>query len=191
MRTLLLLVVTGLCAACAPQNPQVDTDKESAAIQATIERFLQAHAERDYETWGHLWVHKPYVCFSAIGKDYDYYDSGWTNIYNGTKVYFMNEKKLDEDLGRTQTIEPSDYRFRIYDDNACAQFKINWESTYKDGKKPDGYVSREFYTLEKVDGQWKVASIIAVNTTDFMPPAPALSLMNSATGTAEQLSQTQ
>jgi len=174
-KLLLLLAATGICAACAlAEDPQTDTDKESAAIQATIERFLQAHAERDYDTWGHLWVEKPSVCFSAISKDYDFYASGWTNIYDGTKVYFTNEKEADEQLGRTQTIEPSDFHFRVYSDNACAQFKIKWTSTFKDGTEPKSYESREFYTLEKEDGQWKVASIIAVDTTSYMQPPPPM-----------------
>ncbi len=99
MHKVLLLAVTALCAACTSTSLSANKEKECAAIESTIERFLQAHAARDYETWGHAWVQKPYVTFSALAPQYNYYDCGWTNLYNAQKRYFMAEEKLDQERG--------------------------------------------------------------------------------------------
>ena len=167
----LLLSATVLCASCVSVNKPVYKDKESSAIQSVIEQFLQAHGNRDYETWGSLWVPQPYVFLSVCAPDYHIYASGQTNICNGAKTYFTSEKAKDKEMGRTLTLKPHDFSFRIYQNNACVQFMITWTTTYKDGKEPETHETGEFYTLEKVDGTWKIASLNAVDITAYQKQA--------------------
>lgn len=128
-------------------NPEVNFETEKAAILETLNSETAAAFGRNYDAWQDKWVHDP-----EMSKIYlNYADStfsesvGWTKISEFVQMYFIAHPEPDPIPEPIEKIE-----VRLYGTGAWVVYEQNDASQ---GRK------RETRLMQKVDGQWKIASM--------------------------------
>jgi ketosteroid isomerase-like protein len=146
MRSFILII--GLLLFCAQTYSQT-ADEE--AIKKVCIAETKAFSDFDFEAYAsyhvqsendQLALNKPDGSFSSI--------SGWETISKGMKNYFQTSKK------ETVKLASDNFSFVIHDDMAFACYNASSQNT--EGKTS---LSKEFRTLLKINGQWKILAVLA------------------------------
>ncbi|MBN1413738.1 MAG: hypothetical protein JW973_01455 [Bacteroidales bacterium] len=144
-----------------------NTEKEKESIKAVIEGLLKDHSECDHEGWISAWTQQPYIFISYTDKSGHFISKGWNELKEMAKNSFTRHMEEDKKSGRFLTLEPYDFTIRVYSESAWAQYKIKWTERYKGKEGIKEWTTFENYSFEKVDDEWKIASISAVDLTSF------------------------
>ena len=167
MKTKVILMLIMFLPAGAFCQDKTNTEKEKEAIKAVIEGLLKDHAECDHEGWTSAWIQQPYIFISYADKSGHFISKGWNELKEMAKSSFTRAMEEDKKTGRIMTLEPYDFIIRVYSESAWAQYKIKWTEIYTGKEETKEWITFENYSFEKADGQWKIASISAVDLTSF------------------------
>ena len=158
---LLTLFVLILLAGTSCQE-KIDIEKEKEAVRTAIESFVNYRSELDYDSYINAWVDEPYSFISWAGKD------GHTFMHledwkkNG-KEEFDSLLQTQKDDGYTITIEPFDFTIKVYKEAAWVQFTNKWTKVIEENEEAeDQWETFLIISLEKYNGEWKVAYLSAV-----------------------------
>jgi hypothetical protein len=167
MKKLLISLIVLVLLISASCQQKIDTEKEKEKIKTVIEGVLKAHAESDYDSWINAWVDQPYVFLSYTYNKGHFLWEGRDNMYNIIKESFTQQKKTDIEKGRSLSLEGYDYFIKVYKESAWATFKIRWKAVYEGKEKIEQWETFENYTFEKLNEEWKIASVNAVQISSY------------------------
>jgi hypothetical protein len=154
---LLALMVLVFFISC---QPKIDVNAEQEAIKAVIEGEINASFNGEYEKWASFFVHEPYVLFLQAGKTGYVNLKGWEELSSSAQKWVKPERK-----GTIILEGNSDYVFSIFEDAAWVSFKTT-SSIISDSSKSE-LIGIEVRTLEKHDGNWKIAYLGSVYSSTY------------------------
>lgn len=129
------------------------------AIKEVIEEESRAFWARDFKNWQKLWVHEPYVIWTAASNTGVRQFYGWDSWKEEVESLF---KESPDPIPYDGDVKKYNYNFRIYGDGA-------WVSFEQDNKGTTTYETR---ILEKHGGKWKLAAVqlfFNTNEPEVMP----------------------
>ncbi len=123
-------------------------NSEENAIKETLQAETKAFMNRDYEGWANHWDQDGSVSFLVTGVGMQ--ENSWGAISTSMKSEMENNpEKLTADL------QTSDYTFSIDGNQAFVTYIQNWKAPNYESK------SHEIRNMRKVNGHWKVASMVS------------------------------
>ncbi|MCX5644111.1 MAG: nuclear transport factor 2 family protein [Phycisphaerae bacterium] len=134
---------------------QIGTQAEEQAIRSVINNEFKALRARDWNPFVAAWAHKPNSAWIGISEDgYVYEHVGWENLEKFYRGLF--------------TVDPqplSDWEYRNL--SISIGGNLAWAAFDKYGSRdPDDKTltkqSRQFRTLIKEDGHWRILTVIWV-----------------------------
>ena len=130
---------------------QAQTDSE--LIRAVISDETDAFYARDKARWSSAWVHKSYVSLTASlhGGNFLLLD-GWEKIEKQFAGYFSRQRK-----GEPVQIQHDNFSLH---QNGNMAF-VTYDQTLSDNRGRTA--SRESRVLERINGQWKLVSVVAIS----------------------------
>ena len=151
MKKLFILILSGLLF-CGQTFSQI---KEQEAIKKVCLDETQAFYNLDYDTWSTYHVQSADEQLAWNNPDGSFgSQSGWDTISKGMKEWFQSAQK--ENWKSTS----DNFNFVIHGDMAFVSYST--DSQNSDGKKLQ---NRDYKTLLKIKGQWKLLSVQAY--TDY------------------------
>ncbi len=120
--------------------------KDEAAIKAVIESESEYFWGRDFDKWAALYVHAPYVVWTASSKNGVRTYQGWESWKKEVKSLFESDPDPKPYEG---VVTKYNYRFRIYKDGAWVSFD----------QMDNGTKTLETRIMEKENGKWKIAMV--------------------------------
>ena len=126
-----------------------NTNDEST-IKNVIEGETLAFANADLAQWSDYFVHERYVRWSVSPK---MYFNGWDSLYAGAKSFLENSSGR-KDANALHKINRTDWDIHINGNMAFVKFVQTWEG--------NAGPSQQFRVLEKINGKWKIAMLVAV-----------------------------
>lgn len=141
------------CSNAEKTEPELDFEKEKAAIQAVIAKETESYYEQDFEAWKSTYLQSP--AFRKFGYWEGFPQKIETNI-GFESLANQKEKQFRDNatIWKGSVEERSNENFRISKDMAWYTFEqISYE---KESHKFLGK-SLETRILEKENGQWKIA----------------------------------
>jgi hypothetical protein len=138
-----LFLVFAFTAAIAQDKP---LSKDEAAIREVIENESKYYWGRNYDKWQALYVHAPYVAWTAASKYGVTRHQGWDDWSKEVKTFFKSSPKPQEYEG---VVYKYNYHTRIYGNGAWVSFE----------QMNDGTKTWETRIMEKQDGKWKIAMV--------------------------------
>ena len=164
MKKILTLFVISLMFSASNVGAQ-SPDEE--AIKKVIVQETEVYMKGDSMTWKGLFIHNKNTYRSYTYFNYNDINIGWDSVSKRV-VGFMKEMKTA--MTYTALIQ-NNFNFSLSAKIACVSFDQVFKGRQK-GTLPDSY-SKEFRTLEKVDGQWKISAVETINTNSFISPNPS------------------
>lgn len=119
---------------------------EEKKIMQVIEDESKHFWGRNFEAWSALYVHQPYVVWSASTQSGVRIFQGWNAWQKEVKTYFTNDPDPQPYEG---VVYKYNYIFRIYKNGAWVAFQ----------QMNNGTKTFETRILEKERGQWKIAMV--------------------------------
>lgn len=120
---------------------------EENAIKETLESETTAFMDRDHEAWASYWDQEGDVF--ALVTNLQWKSDSWEEINQMLKdAMTENPEPIEAEL------QSSDYYFSINGDRAFVTYDQTFKSKDMESK------SYEIRNLRKVDGQWKIATMI-------------------------------
>ena len=162
------LLLSLIFSAC---QEKLDVAKEKEAIIAALNGESEAYLAMDSTKWMSYWVQDDQTLRVDVSEE-SYNMSTWKQLYEGMKETMQNDTLFADykDMKYTK----SDYIIKVHQDCAWAFFNEKFNATYKG--EPIEAEDMQVRILEKIDGQWKIAFMGAVNTSSYNTqetPAPA------------------
>jgi hypothetical protein len=136
---------------------KVDVEKEREAIKAVLEQEKKGFFDKNFEMMAATWVQKPSSVKMYMSQDGEIDLFGWAKISEGDKEGVAKDRSDYKNM----QLEFSDFQFNIYESNAWAIFKAQWNWTYKD--TPGKLEQTRIMALEKVEGKWKITLMAIYN----------------------------
>ncbi len=153
---LIIFVITSVTIASEKKNDAAEEEN----IKAVIAEETNSWKEGNYKNWANTWSHEPYIFWVASGvAAYNDFDS-WDALNDAIGETIKNRKRpLDI------KVERDNYRIRIFGNGAWATFDqyFIWE---EDGVEQKS-MSKDFRTLEKVEGKWKIIFMGHISKSDY------------------------
>lgn len=146
----ILLILSSALAFGQKQKASAEEEK----IKQLIEQESRYFWARDFKNWKKLWVHEPYIIWTAASNSGVNQHSGWEAWEKEVLSLF---EESPEPIPYDGDVKKYNYHIRIYGGGAWATFE-------QDNK---GTVTYESRILEKQGGKWKVAAVqLFFNTND-------------------------
>ncbi len=162
MKKYLVSVIVIILLGCISCQEKIDIEKEKEAVKTAIESFVNYRSELDYAGYINAWVDEPYSFISWAGKD------GHTFMHledwkQQGKEEFAKLLQTQKEGGYTVTIEPFDFAIKVYKEAAWVQFINKWTKVFEVSEETED-LGETFLicSLEKHNGEWKIAYISAV-----------------------------
>ncbi len=121
------------------------SNEEKKIIQV-IEDESKYFWARDFDAWSALYVHKPYVVWSASTQSGVRIFQGWDAWRNEVQKFFTSDPNAQPYEG---VVYKYNYVFRIYKNGAWVAFQ----------QMDNGTKTFETRILEKEGGKWKIAMV--------------------------------
>ncbi len=144
----------GTDARAVEKNPGAD----QAAIKKVIEEHVAAFNKRQPDANLSFWVKAPYVSHSYVGPNTGYI-RGFDKLSTEVRAYMAEHPASTSTESRL-----SDFVMHVNGTSAWVTFV---QDRYRDGKRVGGTYEARY--MEKIDGAWKIAAVVA---KDSAPPAP-------------------
>jgi tetratricopeptide (TPR) repeat protein len=164
MKKILILFVISFMFSASYVSAQ-SPDEE--AIKKVILQETEVYMKGDSMIWKGFFIHDKNTYRSYTYFNYNDINIGWDSVSKRV-VGFMKEMKTA--MTYTALIQ-NNFNFTLSGKIACVSFDQVFKGRQK-GTLPDSY-SKEFRTLEKVDGQWKISALETINTNSFISPNPS------------------
>lgn len=152
----MLIVLAFCCSMCGSKTaaPEVDFEKEKAAIMQVLQGESEAFWNKDFEKYASYWVQEEHVrtvgWWAAGGITVV---EGWKQRAERTKSHMAQSPEANPTATR---VRRENINLRIFNDVAWMTFDQYGEDTGDTLMDMPGR-SRETRIFEKVDGQWKIA----------------------------------
>ena len=122
------------------------TTKDEQAIKEVIENESKYFWGRDFKSWKKLYVHKPYVSWTAASRDGVRTYQGWTAWSEQVQSLF---EESPDPMPYDGVVKKMNYQIQIYGSGAWVSFtQVN-----------DGTKTMETRIMEKEKGKWKIAMV--------------------------------
>jgi ketosteroid isomerase-like protein len=157
-----LLLFILIFSAC---EEKLDVNKEKEAIIAALNGESDAYLARDSAKWMSYWVQDESTLRVDAGKE-SYSVANWKQLHESVMASMNNDTIFVnyKDMKFTK----SDYNIKVCEDCAWAYFNEKFTATYKG--EPVETEDMQLRILEKVDGQWKIAFMGAVDVSSYKTP---------------------
>ena len=155
----LLIVLILIFSACQEKE---DVNKEKEAIIAALNGESEAYLAMDSTKWMSYWVQDESTVRVDAGEE-SYSVASWKQLHGNMKANMENDSLL-VDYKDMKYIK-SDFNIKIHSDCAWAYFNEKFTATYKG--EPIETDDIQLRILEKIDGQWKIAFMGAVNVSSY------------------------
>jgi hypothetical protein len=141
---------------------KLDVNKEKEAIIAALNGESEAYLAMDSTKWMSYWVQDDLTLRVDASKN-SYSAQGWKELHKSMKETMENDTIMAnyKDLKFTK----SDFNIKVYEDCAWAYFNEKFTGSYKG--EPIETDDMQLRILEKVDGQWKIAFMGAVDVSSY------------------------
>ncbi len=147
----ILLFLTSVFAAVG-QNSEKEILKKLAAQET------EAFQKREIDVWKTLFIQDDQTQVSYVGNGYYVNHEGWSSIDSMiSAIVFIGPQY--------STVISHKYR-HVQIDNALASMRYEYESRPENDTIPPT-VTQEFLTFKKLDGQWKITSIVFLNKSSY------------------------
>jgi hypothetical protein len=174
----LLFITAALLCACnqkiaqAPADPPFNEEKEKAAIMKTIEDETTSFYQRDYEAWKKDFVHSDYA-FHAWNNDDGTFDAqmGWPRVDAKIGNYIKAHPLEAGETTRHSKVERRNMVTKFFNDSLAF---LVWDEYASDEKTKKYFQSKSQRIMEKQNGEWKIASVVALWDYKNLVPADSL-----------------
>ena len=124
---------------------------DETTIKAIIEAETLAFANADLATWASYFVHEPYLRWTVSPTmSFD----GWDALYQGAKS-FLEGSSGRAAANELHKITRENWDIRVVGDMAWVKFMQTTEG--------NPVAAHQFRVLERNNGKWKIAALIAVH----------------------------
>ncbi len=155
----LLALLILLFPAC---QQQINVEKEKQAIITVLDEESQAYLDRDYERLAACWVQDSLTSRLSASKT-GYGFTHWEEMSNNIKEGIENDSLW---LGyKDMKYEKSDFNIKVFPDCAWATFNEKLTGIWQD--EPFESESIHLTVLEKIEGQWKIASFVMIDKSSY------------------------
>ncbi len=158
-----MLLLTLIFSAC---QVKLDVAKEKEAIIAALDGESEAYLAMDSTKWMSYWVQDDQTLRVLVSEE-SYEMAGWKQLYESMKANMQNDTLLAD--YKDMKFTKSDYLIKVHQDCAWAFFTEKFTATYKG--EPVETEDTQVRILEKVDGQWKIAFMGAIDVTSYKEEA--------------------
>lgn len=128
---------------------RIDIEKEKEAIKAVILEESNAFNDRDFNRLAATYIQDETNIRMGASKSGYGYRVGWEDIGSAIKEYI--EQNPDQ---VTRKVQLTDYKIKVYNGSAWIVFTDD-----------EGNIGARF--LERIDGEWKIVFLNAINTTSY------------------------
>ena len=151
---------------------KVDIEKEKEAIEAVIKKLVNDRSEWDFESYIDAWVDEPYSFISWAGKEGQEFIY-WNDWKKQGKEIYAKELQAEKEGGYSMSIEPVDISIKVYKEVAWAHFKNKWTKVLAENEVTED-MGETFIilSLEKRNGDWKIAYLSAVISYSYVEEGP-------------------
>ncbi len=158
-----MLLLTLIFSAC---QVKLDVAKEKEAIIAALNEESEAYLAMDSTKWMSYWVQDDQTLRVIVSEE-SYEMVGWKQMHESMKANMQNDTLLAD--YKDMKFTKSDYLIKVHQDCAWAFFTEKFTATYKG--EPVETEDTQVRILEKVDGQWKIAFMGAIDVTSYKEEA--------------------
>ena len=156
IKTMLFAFAIILCSGAQMPAHSQKLNKEENAIKAVIELESEYFWGRNYEKWKSLYVHEPYVTWTASSNQGVRRFEGWDAWDEEVKTLFKEDPKPQEYHG---VVYKYNFHIRIYGNGAWVSFE----------QMNNGTKTWETRVMEKQKGVWKIAMVqLVYNANETM-----------------------
>jgi len=144
---------------------KLDVAKEKEAIIAALNGESDAYLAMDSTKWMSYWVQDDMTLRVDASKE-SYSVGNWKQLHESMIANLRNDTIMAnyKDMKYTK----SDYVIKVHPECAWAYFAEKFTAIYKGQPVENNDI--QVRILEKVDGQWKIAFMGAVNTSSYETP---------------------
>jgi ketosteroid isomerase-like protein len=153
---MLLFLIFSAC------QEKLDVNKEKEAIIAALNGESEAYLAMDSTKWMSYWVQDELTLRVDAGEE-DYSARGWKQLHENMKANMENDSLLVD--YKNMKFNKSDFNIKVHPDCAWAYFNEKFTATYKG--EPVETEDMQLRILEKVDGQWKIAFMGAIDVSSY------------------------
>ncbi len=173
MRKLFLFSALAFLAGAYAKAQNADEE----AIKKAVITETEAAVKGDTSLWKSQFVQNEKTTITYTGNSYNNNFKGWQNIHTAITPFIYSNR---DSMGKYRF---TDVNFMINKsgDLATAQY----DQYFLEGSDTIGN-SREYRTLVKMDGDWKIVSLLAVSTRSYIS-ADSATIENSINGIGYQL----
>ncbi|MCD6566258.1 MAG: hypothetical protein J7K53_09985 [Bacteroidales bacterium] len=157
MKKYVFVLFTLILLAANSCQQKIDIEKEKAAIIAVIEEETNAYFDRDFDRLAANYVQDETNIRIAAEKSGYVYGIGWEEIGSVIKGLIESEEPVESKEVK------SNFKIKVYQESAWAVFDNEWYNN------EGGFAGKGTHVvfLEKVKGEWKIASFFIVNTSTW------------------------
>jgi len=159
----LLIVLFLIFSAC---QVKVDVNKEREAIIVALNGESEAYLAMDSIKWMSYWVQDESTVRVDAGEE-SYSVTPWKQLREGMKAAMENDSVLMD--YKDMKFTKSNFNIKIHSDCAWAYFNEKFTATYKG--EPTETEDIQLRILEKIDGQWKIAFMGAIDVSSYAEDA--------------------
>jgi hypothetical protein len=155
----ILLLFILIFSAC---QEKLDVNKEKEAIIAALNGESEAYLAMDSTKWMSYWIQDDQTLRVNVSEE-SYNIVGWKQMYENMKANMTNDSLLADysDMKFTK----SNIYIKVYPECAWAFFDEKFTAIYK--AEPTESDDIQVRILEKVDGQWKIAFLGAIDISSY------------------------
>jgi len=137
---------------------KIDVSKEKEAIKTVLEKATKAWLDRDFETMTSVWVQDETATRLNATKGVYGITEGWDNQESRYKTFFKN----NPEPGTSKQLF-SNYRIKVYPESAWVMV----DNSSVDSNGATVNKALHTYILEKLDNQWKIASLSTIGISSY------------------------
>lgn len=151
----------------------VPSSAQDEDIKQVIIKEADAYFKKDAATWKTVWLQDQHTMRSFVSTFAYYYTAGWDSIIARQSRNFAKHPEAD-------TVDVKRDSFFIRKDGKMAIVDFVQTVKYLKNQPPlDLYVTREHRVMIKANGQWKIATYMSTETSQYQKPAGELTLNNA------------
>lgn len=125
---------------------------EKDAIMNVISLETSSYIAKDYEQWKDCWHTEGDILFMYVTNQQMYLYDSWKDLENAMEASFKGDANHElQEAVRTQV------QMTLNEGIAWVRFNQN----------DNGRITKEQRILEKINGNWKICNMTAVNVTSF------------------------
>lgn len=131
---------------------------DEKAVNECINKEAKAFVDKNFDAWADCWAHEPYITLITAGAFQMNVVKSWDSLSAQTKKYFESEQGLSK-------LTKENFDTHIMGDMAVVYADEQISTKYA-GQNYD-QTNTGVYTLKKMDGNWKIVSISAINRSSY------------------------